>query len=179
MPPGRKPAQSNLDKCALTRETPLEDKDSRCTVHMRLSEPVSVWKMDHKTIKSAALKMQSKRCDFAARQGENPHDGKAHLLLVECKRQVRGSDDEMERIRGQLAGGLNVLQSLAGGAGFPFDRLTPVLVSPNYTGGIGWELLLRFPIEYNNGFRARIKAEDNGVEIDDKFLAVKGARRKG
>ena len=176
MPTPGNPAESDLDKCALKRKTSLKDKNSRCTAHVRLSEPVSVWSMDHKTVKGAAESMSSPRCDFAARQGKNPRDGRAHLVLVECKKSIRANDDEFEKIHRQLTGGLNVLRSLAGCAGFPFDRLTPVLVSPNYMGGVGWELLGRHVIEYGNGRRARIKTEDSGVVIDDQFVAIRGGR---
>lgn len=170
---------AELENLALKRKTPLNDKESECIAHIALSEPVSVWKMDRKEIKKAAGKIQSQRCDFAARQRANPNDGKTHLVLVECKRSVRGDDAEMEDIHGQLAGGLKVLLRIAGGgANFPFDILTPVLISPNYTGGVSRELLLRFPVEYNHGRKARIKAEDSGVVIDDKYVAVRGGRRR-
>ena len=173
------PASTDLDKLALKRKTPLTDAESGCVTHIALSEPVFVWNMDDGNIADVANKIKSRRCDFAARQRMNPNDGKSHLVLVECKRKVRGDDGEMENIRGQLSGGLAVLRRLAGDAGFSFDMLTPVLVSPNFAGGVGRALLLRFPIEYNHGRRARIRAARSGVVIDDKYVAVKGGKRRG
>ena len=170
-----------LAQCALKRKARrrLEDKNSQCVVHVRLSEPMSAWNMDHKDIKDAAQKIKRKRCDFAIRQNKNPVDEKSHLVLVECKRRLRGNADEMEGIGKQLAGGLAVLRHLAGDAGFRCDKLMPMLVSPNYDGGtdtIRRELWHR-PIEYN-GRQVRIRAVESGVEIDDRFVATKGVKKK-
>lgn len=180
-----------LSECALGRKTPLVRKDSECVVHMRMSEPVSVWDMDHEDIEKGAENAATekadmlRRCDFAVYQAENPRDEKSHLVLVECKRQFRESEEELKKDHSQLVGGLRVLLHMAGEGNRKFDLLNPVIVyghegeyrNAAMSGNMD-SPLHKMPIEYN-GRKARIKVRRTGVEIDDKFVAVKGARQKG
>ena len=181
-----------LSKCALGRNTPLEDKNSECTVHVRLKEPFSSWRMDHKDIKKAAKTMQAaegkegekQRCDFAVYQAENPHDKMSHLVLVECKRTYKG-EDTMEEALSQLGDGLRVLRHMAGADNFGFDLLHLELVCKhmdNYvnpvTSGDETAFAHQNPIEYN-GRKARIRVKYSVAEISDKSVAVKNAKGKG
>ena len=183
-----------LSKCALERKTPLEDGESECTVDVRLKEPFFSWRMDHDDITSAAKSAQKaegkdgekQRCDFAVYQAQNPRDEKSHLVLVECKKTY-GGESTAKAAHGQLSDSLCVLRHMAGEKNFRFDLLNPVLVySQTYvnaatSGDMDARTHLN-PIEYNNGReerKARIKVRSTGVEIDDKFVAVRGIKKKG
>ena len=182
-----------LDKCAIKRKTLLKDKDSKCVLHVRLTDPVSAWRMDHADIISAAKdaakadggKRDSKkqRCDFAIYQAKNPSDERSHLVLVECKKTFRGNEQDMEQAYGQLVDGLRVLRHMAGERRFfRFDILTPIYVynrAQVYRGAVMStsmnSTLHKLQIEYN-GRRARIKVKRTDVEIDDQLIAVRDAR---
>ena len=164
-----------LSKCALKGNSPIE-KDG-CVVQMRLSKPMSVWDMDHKEIEGKALNIRSKRCDVAAYQSKNPIDGKSHLVLAECQKQLRPGHKSLLYIRNQLVGGLKVLRLMAGEGNFAFDDLTPMLVyREEYLGAIG---ILQDSEQYripHNGRKLRIRTRRSGRAIDDQFVAVKGPR---
>ena len=172
-----------LAKCALKRTTPLKDEDSDCTVNVGLGGDVSAWRMDHEDIKAAARKLgdgrgkESRRCDFAIYQGDNRSDGKSHLVLVECKKQFRETEEELIDVHGQLTGGLRVLQHMSENSK-EFDLLTPVFVynhREDYGGAIRSRhvdaLLQKHRVKYNRR-TARIKMKRSEVEIDDKFVAI-------
>ena len=185
-----------LAKCALERKTPLEDQESECVINVHLNGDFFCWEMDHDKIVKAAEDAAREagepealqRCDFAVYQDKNSDDKKSHLILVECKKTFCG-ERTVEEAHGQLVDGLRVLQHMAGdNANFRFDLLNPVLVynrrdvysNATKSGDIN-SFLHKTPIEYNNGRKARIKKariklKSSNVMINDKFIAVRGAR---
>ena len=178
------PSLADLERLTLRQRRVLEDRNSDCTIHINLTEPVFIWEMDHPEIQSKADEIGSKRCDFSVRQIKNPNDEKTHLILIECKKNVRVEDEEINYIHGQIEGGLNVLCYLVGGrAHLSFDRLTAILVVPKYyTGGISNKHFHQLPIKYNSNRTARIKVEDedditNGIKINDNYVVERGSRK--
>lgn len=167
---------------AWSRKLSLFDAPSKCAAPVALGGAASVWDMDRGDIRRAAEQARSKRCDYAVHQGENPLDGRSHVALVECKRQLRAGRKTLLGIRNQFVGGLKVLRGLAGAEHFAFDELTPVLVySRAYSGAVAprlqrEEYLVPHP---GNGRRVRIRTLQSGGAIDDAFVAVKNGRRKG
>ena len=166
---------TSLKKLATPRRT-LISESSECTVHINLSEPVSVWDMDRPEIEQAAT---SHRCDFATLQGKNLNDGKSYLILIECKRRFHR--DDINHVREQIEGGLEVLRHLSGGnRNFPFNFLKPVWVAPGYPGAIPDKILQDFQVRYNNGRKnrkVRIRPAASGTSINDNYVTVKGKRR--
>lgn len=167
-----------LAQCAMRRKTPLgggrcecgKSKCSAagdCTVHVRLSEPMHVWCLDHHDIEEVAREIGGKICDFAAFQDKNPRDGKSHLVLVECKKRVRGDQKWLEDRRDQLAGGLVVLREIPKSAPLTPDRVVPILVyKKGFVGAVRKPPMLTY-----NGRRIHIRIKRSGVVIDDHFVA--------
>ena len=123
----------------MTRVTPALEKIARevaakCAVSgcvlerdgcsLRITAGNIALKVDMDAEPVPAATAGKKRCDFAVFQRLNPHNNRAHLVLIEFKAKLHEVNDALR----QLAGSLEFFNSLSECAEFAFDFHASALV---------------------------------------------------